>query len=799
MKTEYTIHNNKAVINHNGKRITDFEPYFYVERGVTIPRVPGIKKVVATDKKNLYGKSIQKIITQIPSDVPKLRGMFPWTGEADIMFTKRYNIDNNVEQKNEKLLLLDIETLTPRGSRISDIGKYKISVLTVYNTETKQYHQFVQKPGLLRKNVKLKWVDRRTGENHPHNIYQFDDEKSLLEYLISYIKKASPDMIVDYSIDGYDMATIVERARHNKINYNLLSPVGRVSVKEYRGKKEYDIAGIELVPLIKYYKKWYPSELEQVDLHNICIKLFGIGKIKIVDDFVKEYEDNFKEFMKYNVGDVELLKNFIEYTKIIDNINYIIHGIGCEFEDYMRPTSMVRHYLLNEAKKENVVIDTWSYDTLYTFKDYDSSLFQRDDVELVEYRENFNMGLLRLKKKKNSSYDYDKFVKLLNKDYNTNIFPMKGAYVINPEPGMYKDVECFDWKSLYPSIMVAYNMSWETLVKYEDRNKYNKDDLFDIGNGVYFLRPHVKEGFLPKCISELFELRYALHEQMKGLDKESKEWEDLNTQQTVVKFLINSFYGVMKLNCIWIAESVTHIGRLMAKWTINKAEELGYKVVYGDTDSIYAICESSKISREKFAEKLCEEFDREWKVYIQIKYEGYFPKAMFIKKKKYILQKENGKLKPRGVQLRRSDYSQFQKDLLQDMILKQFNMESRKDIMSYIRDELEDIPNKKPTYVATTYRINFERKDSTGRVNPNKFDKAAMKANNMLNKNYMTNDKPYFLYDICFDYDHEISLTDERINYVKNKIYYILEPYFNMFGWDMEELSTGFKQRRFDI
>ena len=310
-----------------------------------------------------------------------------------------------------------------------------------------------------------------------------------------------------------------------------------------------------------------------------------------------------------------------------------------------------------------------------------------------------------------------------------------------------------------------------------------------------FLKEHIKKGFLPTVLEGLFKLRYDIKNQMKSVNKNSRAYSILDGQQTGIKYIINSFYGVMKHICIWIAESTTFIGRKMIKWTIKKAEELGCTVVYGDTDSIY-IVRSSYLSQEKLEDILMREFKKEWGMSIELEHEGDFPKALFFTKKRYVVMDKNGEYKYKGLEIVRSDASEFHKQIQKTSIDMLFNNKSKDDVITYLRTEIKDIPNKNPILLAKRTKLNFRRKTKSGIT---KFEIAARVANKTLYKEYKTGDKPYYLPGICFDYDDEVDVTENMIPKLIEETTMKISKLFDAFGYDINELTSEYRQERFEI
>ena len=175
----------------------------------------------------------------------------------------------------------------------------------------------------------------------------------------------------------------------------------------------------------------------------------------------------------------------------------------------------------------------------------------------------------------------------------------EGATVLDPKTGIYQNpVVCLDYASLYPSIMIAYNLCFTTLVLDERHG----EDLLCKGEaerspiGHCFLKRTVKKGVLPSILEMLLDERADVRRRIKGLDENSIEHKLLDGQQSALKIAANSIYGaigckVSNLNFVEIPSSVTAYGRQLILHTKRHIEEDehwrdGVEVVYGDTDSV---------------------------------------------------------------------------------------------------------------------------------------------------------------------------------------------------------------------
>ncbi|MFB6217059.1 MAG: DNA polymerase domain-containing protein, partial [Candidatus Aenigmatarchaeota archaeon] len=247
----------------------------------------------------------------------------------------------------------------------------------------------------------------------------------------------------------------------------------------------------------------------------------------------------------------------------------------------------------------------------------------------------------------------------------------EGGFVYTPDSGLHEDIGVFDFRSLYPTVMVAHNISPEMLNLEDCSEKFDLEE-FDF----YFCQD--EQGFFPELIEGLVESRYELKDEMKGLDEGSLEYEQIYSRQQAQKILANSFYGYLGYDgARWYskesAKATTYMGREYIEDTIETAEEMGFEVAYGDTDSVFLKSSNIKSRKDEFLERVNDELPE----FMELEFEGYFVRGFFTSKdsgegakKKYALMDEDGELKITGFEQVRRDWSQVAKDT-QKQVLRQ--------------------------------------------------------------------------------------------------------------------------------
>ncbi|XP_075591034.1 uncharacterized protein LOC142597906 [Dermatophagoides farinae] len=237
------------------------------------------------------------------------------------------------------------------------------------------------------------------------------------------------------------------------------------------------------------------------------------------------------------------------------------------------------------------------------------------------------------------------------KNFN-NTDQYEGATVLEPLKGLYSEPICvLDFASLYPSIMIAYNICYSTLVK--DRAELvqmNANDYNLAPNNEYYVKPHVKLGVLPAILKKLLDERKKVKSQMKNVTDNFKKMI-LNGIQLALKLSANSVYGYTgsantgHLPCLALSESVTSYGRQMIQHTKTFVEEnekiqqeLNKKpvVVYGDTDSVMINFGFATIQETiDYGNEISLMVSKEFPKPIFLEFEKVFKPFLLLNKKRY--------------------------------------------------------------------------------------------------------------------------------------------------------------------
>ena len=459
-----------------------------------------------------------------------------------------------------KLTTIDIEVASENGFPDVENAAEEVLLITLQDYNTKQIRT---------------WGLGSFDNKQPNVSYRaFSDEYSLLNDFIHWwmIEENTPEVITGWNSELYDIPYIVrrlDRVLGEKL-MKRMSPWGLVTEREtvILGRKHisYDIGGMSQLDYIKLYKKFTYKAQESYRLDHIVSVELGQKKLdhSEFDTFKDFYTKGWQKFVEYNIIDVELVDRLEDKMKLIELAVTMAYDAKVNFDDVY---SQVRMW------------DTLIYN------------FLREDHYVVP-------------PKKVSTKD-EKYA---------------GAYVKEPIPGMYDWVVSFDLNSLYPHLIMQYNISPETLCTRKhpsvtvDRLLNKEIDLSDLRNqtvcpngSMYRTDIH---GFLPKMMHRIYEDRTIYKKLMLDAKKEYEKTKDpevvkkiakYNNIQMARKIQLNSAYGAIgnqyfRYYNLANAEAITLSGQLSIRWIetklngyLNKhlkTENVDY-VIAIDTDSIY--------------------------------------------------------------------------------------------------------------------------------------------------------------------------------------------------------------------
>ena len=518
-----------------------------------------------------------------------------------------------------KLVTLDIEVKSENGFPDVESAAEEILLISIQDYTTKQICTW----GLGEFNNKQKNV-----------IYKsFRTEYDLLNAFINWwmIEENTPEVITGWNSKLYDIPYVcrrLERVLGGKL-MKRMSPWGLVTECEtfIAGRRHisYDIGGVSQLDYLDLYKKFTYKAQESYRLDYIASVELGQKKLdhSEFDTFKDFYTKGWQKFVEYNIIDVELVDRLEDKMKLIELALTMAYDAKVNYEDVFYQVRMWDTIIYNYLKRRNIVIPP-----------------------------------------KNRSDKSDKYA---------------GAYVKEPIPGKYDWVVSFDLNSLYPHLIMQYNISPETLLDTRHPSvtvdKILEEDItFEMykdnavcANGAMY-RKDVR-GFLPELMEKMYNERVIFKKRMITAKKKyektptknlEKEIARCNNIQMAKKISLNSAYGAIgnqyfRYYKLANAEAITLSGQVSIRWIENrmnkylnkilKTENEDY-VIASDTDSIYLnlgpLVETVYKGREttnesivSFLNKICE---MELEKYITSSYEtlanyvNAYDQKMFMKR-----------------------------------------------------------------------------------------------------------------------------------------------------------------------
>jgi DNA polymerase elongation subunit (family B) len=535
-----------------------------------------------------------------------------------------------------KISTIDIEVKSENGFPDVESAAEEVLLISVQDYTTKKIRTWGQGPF--------------TNKQQNVDYKGFRTEYELLTAFISWwmIEANTPEVVTGWNSELYDMPYLVRRIDRilGEKLMKRLSPWGLVTEKEIyiAGRKHisYDVGGITQLDYLNLYKKFTYKAQESYRLDYIAEVELGQKKLdhSEFDTFKDFYTEGWQKFVEYNIVDVELVDRLEDKMKLIELAITMAYDAKANYGDISSQVRMWDTIIYNYLKKKDIVIPP------------------------------------KEKSEKDSKY--------------------AGAYVKEPIPGKYDWVVNFDLNSLYPHLIMQFNVSPETLV--DERHPtvtvdkiLNQELSFELykdyavcPNGAMF-RKNVR-GFLPELMEKIYEDRTIYKKKMlvakqqyeKTKTKElEKEIARCNNIQMARKIQLNSAYGAIgnqyfRYYKLANAEAITLSGQVAIRWIeskmniylnkLLKTREVDY-VIASDTDSIYLnmgpLVERIYKGREKttegvvsFLDKICQmelekyiegcykelaEYMNAYDQKMQMKRENIAERGIWTAKKRYIL------------------------------------------------------------------------------------------------------------------------------------------------------------------
>jgi DNA polymerase I len=267
------------------------------------------------------------------------------------------------------------------------------------------------------------------------------------------------------------------------------------------------------------------------------------------------------------------------------------------------------------------------------------------------------------------------------------IIPYKGAIVLEPRVGLHDNVASVDFSSMYPSLMIKYNISPDTLVT----GKENKD-VFEVPEVKHRFRKN-PSGFYRIVLTKLIEARKTTKAELKRTPTSDSRYPLLKAREKAVKVMTNAVYGYAGwAGARWyskeVAESAAALGRETINRAISLAKSLGLTVFYGDTDSLFVNYD------EKLVQKFQAEIDRQ--LGLEINLSEIYKRILFTEaKKKYAGLKTDGQIDIVGLEAVRGDWSNLARDVQNAVLRMVLEDANPSRATAYVQDLTRNLKSKK--------------------------------------------------------------------------------------------------------
>ncbi|MGC8676145.1 MAG: DNA-directed DNA polymerase [Candidatus Micrarchaeia archaeon] len=652
-----------------------FLPYLYLlpmNASIDADKIAGIKVpsgnayagVSKVEKKemNLFGRqvSVLKVYADDAKSIPALKEYLEEFGtcyEYDIPFWKRYLIDKDISplygvaleasERDGKLIVdsikseevtgielthlcFDIETYNPKSTPRMDVDP----IIMISFASSSSRHV------ITAKSVGRDFVIRAK------------DEKDMIEKFTEEIRKGDYDIIAGYNSSNFDIPYLLKRAE--KLNADF--GIGRYGELPY--SQSHGLLNIVKIP-----------GRVNVDVYNAAKFVATVGTAEYL---IKVNKFTLGEVYREITGKVKKTVNKPEIYKMYDSGGEEL-GVLADYslDDSVSLDELYNFFMPLEFEVAKLVGTTLAETVVST------------TGQLVEY-------LLMRYAHRNNQLIPNKPEGEEISERLANTF--EGAYVKTPSAGIYNNLAILDFRGLYPSIIIAHNIDPSTLLGSGEDAK----DYFESPTGARFRKE--PKGIIPTVLKLLISER----ESVKKEYKKNPGNKALGARSQALKIIANSFYGYLGYaRSRWYSRacgsSVTAYGRDYIKKTIEMSEQAGFPVIYSDTDSVVLLLGSkAKEDVLEFLKKVNSSLPES----MELELEDFYERGVFVgkrgadmgAKKKYALLSQSGRIKIRGFELIRRDWSNIaretQKKVL-EVILKEGSKEKAVSIVKEVIQRLQ--------------------------------------------------------------------------------------------------------------
>jgi DNA polymerase I len=498
-----------------------------------------------------------------------------------------------------------------------------------------------------------------------HNKYvlSFNNEKEMLEKFVEIMDDFDPDFIVGYNVNNFDFPYIFERFRANRVS----SVIGRckqkqLSCNKFGMKYKTSVTGrviVDVYDLIRESISRGEFKFKRLGLGDVAKEMLNQEKIAVAHSEISKFwngtEDQLEKLIQYSKKDSELVLSLLLEKNMLEKHFELSKVSGILLQDCLDGGEATRleNLLLREFDKQDYVLPCKPRDI-----EVERRVVEREKKEL------------------------------------------KGALVLEPKTGLHADcVVYLDFRAMYPSIFISYNICPTTLLLSNEnvekiKTPYNSE----------FVSTSVKKGVIPKILISLMKDRERVRTEMKNA-KTELEKRNLYAKQYALKVMANAFYGYTgyiraRLYTLDIANSITGCGRFLINKTRDVAETIpNCEVLYGDTDSVMVKTNTKELSQAfEIGKKVEESINKEMAGTVQMKIENVFKSLLILSKKRYAglsYEKVNGEWTEefvmKGIETVRRDWCDLSTKVLFEVLNILLKEQDTKKAVKYVKDTLQKI------------------------------------------------------------------------------------------------------------
>ncbi len=576
-------------------------------------------------------KNIDKISKQVHSNSTSPGRMVGGGGGTNELASNKLFIP--------KILAYDIETDE------FQIGKGEILMISLVGENFKKVITWKKPKGKddnnpMNKTSKTIGVGQDLGGHQASYVEIVEDEAELLEKFVEYVKTLSPDFLVGYFSDGFDLPYLKARAEKNRVKLSLGLDGSQPRFSKgimLTGK----INGIVHIDLLKFIRTAYSQYMQSETL-----SLNEVSK-EFLNDTKKEFQ--FKHSSKITHDEWE---NYFEYS-LHDSI--LTYKLFEKFWPDMFEFTRVMQEPIFDVSRNGMSTNVEDY-IIHNLNRFNEIPEKRPTHEEISSRRN-----------------QERF---------------EGAFVFEPTPGIYENIAMFDFTSSYGSVIVTYNLSKSTYLEKPSKENYNIEAL---NKKVYFSK---KPGFFPEMLKEIIMLRKKFKKELKSSKPDNETI--LKARSNAFKLLANASYGYQgffgaRYYCLEAAAATAAFARKSIQDAIKEIDKSGFKTIYSDTDSIvFLINKKTKSQTLEFLKNLNQKLPG----IMELELEDFFKRGIWVTtrggttgaKKKYALINEKGKVKIRGFETVRRDWCNLARET-QNKVLRMILEEgSYKESLKYVKE-----------------------------------------------------------------------------------------------------------------